>query len=130
MAARRFIVCHVACVPCRDLSRAVSFPSHPEIAPTPRPPVSRTDTHRTSSLAFWQTRLVLNDLLMPRDGAPAPMTCSAKGCTNKAAWALRWNNPKLHTTGRRKTWLACPDHREHLSGFLDRRGFLREVEAA
>lgn len=42
-------------------------------------------------------------------------------------WALRWNNPKLHTADRRKTWLACDAHRDHLRGFLDARGFLREV---
>lgn len=59
-----------------------------------------------------------------------PLTCSAKGCTTTAVWALRWNNPKLHTPERRKTWLACEQHRESLSDFLAARGFLREVEAA
>jgi len=53
--------------------------------------------------------------------------CSAKGCRSIAVWALRWNNPKLHPPERRKTWLACDAHRESLSGFLDARGFLREV---
>ncbi len=53
--------------------------------------------------------------------------CSAKGCRAPAAWQLRWNNPKLHTPEHRKTWLACDDHRESLGGFLDVRGFLREV---
>ncbi|GGM13439.1 hypothetical protein ACFFX1_32195 [Dactylosporangium sucinum] len=56
-----------------------------------------------------------------------PLICSAKGCRAPAAWQLRWNNPKLHTPDRRKTWLACPDHRESLSAFLDARGFLRET---
>ena len=42
-------------------------------------------------------------------------------------WALRWNNPKIHTPDRRKVWLACDEHREHLSQFLGRRDFLREV---
>lgn len=56
------------------------------------------------------------------------VVCSAKGCTQEAAFELRWNNPKIHTPERRKTWLACPDHRESLSQFLDARGFLREVE--
>jgi len=55
--------------------------------------------------------------------------CSAKGCRAPAAWQLRWNNPKLHTVEYRKTWLACPAHRETLGGFLDLRGFLREVSA-
>lgn len=62
---------------------------------------------------------------------PAPevpgLVCSAKGCRRPASWALRWNNPKLHPPERRKTWLACPDHRDDLAGFLDLRGMLREV---
>ncbi|MFI9105003.1 hypothetical protein ACIGXA_31305 [Streptomyces fildesensis] len=53
--------------------------------------------------------------------------CSAKGCRTTAAWVLAWNNPKLHTPDRRKTWLACDEHREHLSQFLDLRGFLKDV---
>ncbi|WP_110183373.1 hypothetical protein [Nocardioides solisilvae] len=53
--------------------------------------------------------------------------CSAKGCSVPAAWALLWNNPKLHTPERRKTWLACEEHREHLAGFLGARSFLRDV---
>ena len=54
--------------------------------------------------------------------------CSAKGCQAAATWSLLWNNPKLHTPERRKTWLACDDHRESLSEFLGARGFLRDVE--
>ena len=57
-----------------------------------------------------------------------PLTCSAKGCRHDAAWALQWNNPKIHAPDRRKTWLACPEHRESLAQFLGARGFLREVE--
>lgn len=53
--------------------------------------------------------------------------CSAKGCTADAAWELRWNNPRIHTEDRRKTWLACEEHREHLAGFLGARSFLRET---
>ncbi|BBH67137.1 hypothetical protein ACTI_38220 [Actinoplanes sp. OR16] len=53
--------------------------------------------------------------------------CSSKGCRAAAVWQLHWNNPKLHTPDRRKTWLACGDHRETLGAFLDARGFLREV---
>jgi hypothetical protein len=56
------------------------------------------------------------------------LTCSAKGCRADAVWQLHWNNPKLHTPDRRKTWLACEEHRASLGDFLDRRGFLREVE--
>ena len=55
--------------------------------------------------------------------------CSAKGCRASALWQLRWNNPKLHTPDYRKIWLACADHRETLGGFLEIRGFLREVSA-
>ncbi|MFF8960887.1 hypothetical protein [Streptomyces sp. NPDC014894] len=53
--------------------------------------------------------------------------CSAKGCRAPAVWVLAWNNPKLHTPERRKTWLACEEHREHLSSFLGVRGFLKDV---
>jgi surfactin synthase thioesterase subunit len=53
--------------------------------------------------------------------------CSAKGCRVAAVWVLAWNNPKLHTPERRKTWLACDEHREHLSQFLGVRGFLKDV---
>lgn len=55
--------------------------------------------------------------------------CSAKGCTTVAVYDLLWNNPKLHTPDRRKSWLACEEHRITLGEFLQVRGFLREVEA-
>jgi hypothetical protein len=54
--------------------------------------------------------------------------CSAKGCRAEATYVLVWNNPSLHTPEREKTWVACETHREHLSEFLDRRGFLRRVD--
>jgi hypothetical protein len=57
-----------------------------------------------------------------------PLICSAKGCMQPATVALRWNNPKLHTPDRRKTWLACPQHSESLRAFLAARGFMRETE--
>jgi hypothetical protein len=60
------------------------------------------------------------------EATPVP-TCSAKGCQAAAVWALLWNNPKLHTPDRRKTWLACEDHRATLGDFLGARGFLRDV---
>jgi hypothetical protein len=56
-----------------------------------------------------------------------PLICSAKGCRETAHWALLWNNPKLHTPERRKTWTACDVHRQSLSDFLSARGFLRET---
>jgi len=55
------------------------------------------------------------------------LMCSAKGCRQEALWALRWNNPKLHDPQRRKTWLACEAHRDHLEHFLSARSFLRET---
>jgi hypothetical protein len=61
-------------------------------------------------------------------GEPDPV-CSAKGCRTAAVWVLAWNNPALHTPERRKTWLACQEHREHLSRFLGMRGFLKDVVA-
>ena len=58
-----------------------------------------------------------------------PDVCSAKGCRAPAAWQLLWNNPKIHSSDRRKTWLACDEHRESLGQFLGSRGFLRETVA-
>ncbi|GAA0369878.1 hypothetical protein GCM10010151_69730 [Actinoallomurus spadix] len=78
-------------------------------------PVGRPDT---TGSPIGQTREVT---------APEPLQCSAKGCHADARWALRWNNPKIHDADRRKIWLACDDHKEHLSTFLGRRGFLRDT---
>ena len=58
---------------------------------------------------------------------PDRLVCSARGCRVDAAWALHWNNPRLHPPERRKTWLACGEHRADLEGFLAVRGFLRAV---
>ncbi|MEU0811308.1 hypothetical protein [Streptomyces sp. NPDC005970] len=58
---------------------------------------------------------------------PDAVICSAKGCRAPAVWVLAWNNPKIHTPERRKTWLACEEHRGHLSDFLGVRGFLKDV---
>jgi hypothetical protein len=62
------------------------------------------------------------------DVAGAELICSAKGCRRPATFALQWNNPKLHPPERRKTWLACADHRAQLTEFLQARGFLRETD--
>ncbi|QIK83395.1 hypothetical protein [Sanguibacter sp. HDW7] len=51
------------------------------------------------------------------------LVCSGKGCRADASWAVLWRNPKIHTPERRKVWLACDDHRDHLENFLDLRGF-------
>ena len=63
----------------------------------------------------------------PGSGPDEELQCSAKGCRADAVWALRWNNPKIHTPDRRKVWLACDEHRESLSAFLGRRDFLKDV---
>lgn len=55
------------------------------------------------------------------------IVCSARGCRSDAEWGLRWNNPRLHTGDRRKVWLACDAHREHLEHFLGARGFHRDT---
>lgn len=62
------------------------------------------------------------------DTVPEELRCSAKGCQAAATWALLWNNPKIHTPERRKTWLACSAHKTSLSDFLGARQFLRDVE--
>jgi len=64
---------------------------------------------------------------VPGGDGDLPATCSSRGCGQPATWQLRWNNPKIHTPDRRKTWLACDEHKESLSDFLARRSFLREV---
>lgn len=66
--------------------------------------------------------------MIPADAAPADrLVCSAKACRQPAEHAIVWRNPKLHTAGRRKVWLACEDHREQLRDFVQLRGFLIEV---
>ncbi|WP_372593227.1 hypothetical protein [Actinotalea sp.] len=55
------------------------------------------------------------------------LVCSARGCRAPADWAVRWNNPRLHTPERRKVWLACTDHRPHLEEHLRVRGFWRDT---
>ncbi|MFY1637792.1 hypothetical protein ACN27F_31730 [Solwaraspora sp. WMMB335] len=71
----------------------------------------------------------MSDVVVPAGStAPdPPLDCSARGCRAAAVWALRWNNPRIHDPRRRKTWLACTQHREYLGDFLRVRGFLREV---
>ena len=66
----------------------------------------------------------------PQHEPPSDLVCSARACGAHAVWALRWNNPRLHTHERRKTWLSCGAHLEPLSEHLRVRGFLREVTQA
>jgi len=58
---------------------------------------------------------------------PADLICSAKGCTAPAVHQILWNNPKIHTPDRRKTWLACDEHEVTLRQFLSARDFYRET---
>ncbi|SDQ30536.1 hypothetical protein [Leucobacter chromiiresistens] len=55
--------------------------------------------------------------------------CSRAGCREEARWAILWRNPKIHGPERRKTWLACDEHRETLYAFLEARSFPLEVRA-
>ena len=55
------------------------------------------------------------------------VVCSAKGCRATALHVLVWNNPRVHTPDREKTWVACHVHRGSLSEHLAARGFLRRV---
>lgn len=57
------------------------------------------------------------------------LVCSARGCRAPAVWAVEWRNPKIHDETRVKTWLACHEHRQHLSDFLTRRQFPCQVRA-
>ena len=63
----------------------------------------------------------------PTDDLDETLMCSGKGCRAEATWGLLWNNPKIHTPERRKVWLACDDHREHLETFLTLRDFLKQT---
>ena len=44
-----------------------------------------------------------------------------------AVHGIEWNNPKIHTPDRRKTWLACDEHKGSLSDFLAARQLLKDV---
>jgi hypothetical protein len=59
--------------------------------------------------------------------AEAAAICSRKACRTQASWQLQWNNPKIHTPERRKTWLACADHRDWLEDYLQTRGLWKET---
>ena len=56
------------------------------------------------------------------------IVCSSRGCRATAAWAVVWNNPRLHTPDREKVWTACEEHKATLSEYLSLRSFLIRVE--
>ena len=62
------------------------------------------------------------------DAGPANARCSRARCSADASAALLWSNPRIHTDGREKTWLACTEHVETLRSFLADRGFPVRVE--
>jgi hypothetical protein len=59
--------------------------------------------------------------------AEAAAVCSGKACRAQASWQLLWNNPKIHSPERRKTWLACADHRDWLEDYLQTRGLWKDT---
>ena len=63
----------------------------------------------------------------PLPADPEGLVCSARGCRQPASYDLQWNNPKIHSPERRKTWLACADHREWLEDYLQTRGLWKKT---
>lgn len=53
--------------------------------------------------------------------------CSRAECRAAAAWRIDWHNPRIHTAGRRKTWVACEEHVAYLRDYLAARDFPLEV---
>jgi hypothetical protein len=60
---------------------------------------------------------------------PEQNECSRAGCRETAAWRIEWRNPRIHSTDRRKIWLACDEHVDFLREFLAAREFPLEVIA-
>ncbi|MET2012760.1 hypothetical protein ABXJ56_14555 [Microbacterium chocolatum] len=55
--------------------------------------------------------------------------CSRAGCRTAARWRIDWRNPRIHDAERRKTWVACDEHRDYLRDFLAARDFPVSVSA-
>ncbi|WP_019179272.1 hypothetical protein [Microbacterium yannicii] len=53
----------------------------------------------------------------------ADATCSRAGCRADARWRIDWRNPRIHSSDRTKTWVACDEHRDYLRDFLAARDF-------
>ena len=89
----------------------------------PRPSSGRRHGRRADRAWFRRARCrVIGGLGAP----PAQGTCSRAECREPAAWRINWRNPRIHTDGRSKTWLACDEHVEYLRGFLEARAFPRD----
>lgn len=54
---------------------------------------------------------------------PATRQCSRAQCRTDATFQLHWRNPRIHGADRVKVWLACPEHRDYLEGYLSSRSF-------
>ena len=55
------------------------------------------------------------------------IVCSAQGRKEHATWVITWRNPRIHDATRKKQWVACDGHRQHLEAFLTARSFPVEV---
>jgi hypothetical protein len=58
-----------------------------------------------------------------RADAEPSATCSRAGCRETANWRVEWRNPRIHSPDRRKTWVACDEHRDFLRDYLAARDF-------
>lgn len=58
---------------------------------------------------------------------PERYLCSRASCSKQAQHAIRWQNPRIHTGDRKKTWLACDEHLQYLRDFLESRSFPLQV---
>ena len=58
----------------------------------------------------------------------AEVKCSRAGCSERADFTVVWRNPKIHTDGRVKNWLACAKHVNFLREYLEARGMFLEVQ--
>lgn len=54
---------------------------------------------------------------------PGYEQCSRAGCRSDATWQVQWRNPRIHSADRVKIWLACDEHRDYLTAFLEARDF-------
>ena len=110
-----------------DLLGALSAGASPEEAAQERNAHKRTAPSPTTAARPGASGTSSGGSVRDEGAEDAPLPCSARGCSADAAFGLRWNNPRIHSPQRRKTWLACPTHREHLAAFLSDRGFLKET---
>ena len=102
--------------------------TRPTAGPAPVPPAPPVRPFPPGSPSPGATTGPAADVLgLQQHEPPGDPVCSARRCREHAVWALRWNNPRLHTAERRKTWLACDEHLGHLTEFLQLRGFLRDT---